>query len=197
MSPSPFAAILDDFVRRVPGAFAAALVDREGETVDYVGSVDPFEIKVAAAEWRIAIEQAREQPTFATIQSIILRGDRQSFFTYVLPDAYALVLALRRRGGFTPLTRPLAVCERALAIEADWPRRVLPRWYPVGVQTDERRRPTLVHATSGKSHGLVVLGGVVGLRRKERGWRVRLDTGEEMTLVREPGDFWYSDADTS
>jgi hypothetical protein len=33
-------------------AFGAALVDAEGETVDYAGSLSPFEIRVAAAEWR-------------------------------------------------------------------------------------------------------------------------------------------------
>lgn len=196
MHPSPFAEILGDFVRRVPGGFAAALVDIEGETVDYVGSVDAFEIKIAAAEWRVAVETVRGQPSFAPIRSILTRGDRLSFFTYVLPDDYALVLVLKRRAGFAPVARPLAVCERALTREAHWPERALPHWFAVRVDVDARKRPTCVHTPSGKTHRLDVLGGLVGLRRKERGWRVRLDTGAELNLVREPGNFWYSDAET-
>lgn len=197
MPPSPFAAILDDFVRRVPGAFAAVLVDVQGETVDYVGQVDPFELKVAAAEWRLAVEQARMQPTFATLQSILARGDRRSFFTYVLPDGYALVLLLRKRAGFAPLLRPLVVCERALVREARWSERRLPEWYAIDVEVDARRRPTRVRNCAGKAYDLDVLGTLAELRRPARGWRVRLRTGEELNLVREPGDVWYTDVETS
>ncbi len=37
------------------GALAAALVDGEGETVDYAGLLSPYDIKVLAAEWRIVL----------------------------------------------------------------------------------------------------------------------------------------------
>ncbi len=50
-------------------AHGAALVDAEGETVDYAGSLSPFEIRVAAAEWRLqrSLGLAREfvLPTFS------------------------------------------------------------------------------------------------------------------------------------
>lgn len=195
MAPSPFAVILEDFVRRVPGAFAAALVDFEGETVDYVGSVEPFELKVAAAEWRIALEVTRSQPTFASLTGILTRGARLSFHIHLLPDNYALVTILRKRGGFASTTRPLAACERALTREAHWPERALPAWWPAKVDMDARRRPTRLHGAT-THHSLDVLGALVGLRKKERGWRVRLDTGAELNLVREPGNYWYADADT-
>jgi hypothetical protein len=34
----------------------------------------------------------------------------------------------------------------------------------------------------------------MGLRAGERGFRVRLDSGAEVTLVREPSGCWYADA---
>ena len=46
-----FTAILASLVERVPGAHAAALVDAEGETVDYAGDGEPFFLRVAAAAW--------------------------------------------------------------------------------------------------------------------------------------------------
>src|ERR1700730_10328586 len=54
---STFAAILNDLVVRLPGAFAAALVDGEGETVDYGGKVDPFDAKINAAHWRLVLAE--------------------------------------------------------------------------------------------------------------------------------------------
>jgi hypothetical protein len=38
-----------------------------------------------------------------------------------------------------------------------------------------------------------VLGSLIGLRARERGFRVRLDHGIEATVVREPGGTWYSE----
>ena len=53
--PTPFTPILDALLGRLPGAVAAALVDREGETVDYSGRGDPFDMKVAAAHGRLLL----------------------------------------------------------------------------------------------------------------------------------------------
>jgi hypothetical protein len=41
---------------------------------------------------------------------------------------------------------------------------------------------------------LEILGSLAGgLAKRERGWRVRVDSGVEATLVREPGGAWYAD----
>ncbi len=51
---SNFAATLGRLCDAVP-AVSAALVDGEGETVDYSGSLSPYEIRVAAAEWQLVV----------------------------------------------------------------------------------------------------------------------------------------------
>ena len=51
---SPFSAILWRLCEGC-SAHAAALVDKEGETVDYAGRISPYEIRVAAAELRLVL----------------------------------------------------------------------------------------------------------------------------------------------
>ena len=60
----------------------AALVDRLGETVDYAGYVAPFDLKVAAAEWRLVLERlACASPTLAwpDTHELVVRAARLSF----------------------------------------------------------------------------------------------------------------------
>ncbi len=52
-----FTDILRRLLRATSGARAAALVDFEGETVDYAGVLDPFELRIAAAHWQIVLAQ--------------------------------------------------------------------------------------------------------------------------------------------
>lgn len=201
MDASPFSSILADLVRRIPGTYAAALVDQEGETVDYSGKAEPFEMKVAAAHWRIAMAQILAEPHFVDFKWLVSRGVKQSFILYALPEGYALVLLLRRRAGFAPFTRPLSSCIRLLAHEAQW---TLPDmrardeesrgrdWVSVRVDTDRRHRPERVFGEVG-GFAVEILGSIVGLRRREKGFRVRLESGKELTLVRELGGFWYAD----
>jgi len=92
----------------------------------------------------------------------------------------------------------MSACIRLLAREAAW---TLPEkkhdegsraWWPVRVDTDRKHRPERVFGEVG-GFALEVLGAVVGLRRRERGFRVRLESGKELTLVREIGGQWYAD----
>lgn len=193
---TPFAATLSELVRRIPGALAAALVDGEGETVDYAGVLSPFDVKVAAAHFRIVVGDIERSPSLGTLRSLVVRGATRSFIACPLPDEYAIVLVLRRRAGFTASSRALFACERALCQEAGWELSGTlasgPGWCPVIVECDRRRRPTSVRAL-GDAHRVDVLGSVVGLHAREIGFRVRVDTGAEVTLVREPGGYWYAD----
>ena len=70
------------------GALGVALVDREGETVDYAGYLDPFTLKVAAAEWRIVLDVVREvpHPHYKSTDGILVRGKKKSFAVVGLPD---------------------------------------------------------------------------------------------------------------
>lgn len=193
MDVTTFAKILGDLLTRVPGAFASALVDLGGETVDYAGVGDPFDVKVAAAHVRILLNDLEELGALGVPQWIIVRGAKRSFVGRRLPEGYAVVVMLRRRAGFTASERAFAACERALAAEAGWtPVDARPRWFPVRVQVDRRGRPTLVGSPPVP---VEVFGAVMGLPRRERGFRVRTSTGSELTLVREAGHAWYADED--
>lgn len=190
-----FTRVLAELVSRVPGARAAALVDLEGETVDYSGVLLPYDVKVAAAQWRVVIDEIRLRRPLAKTTFIAIRTTRASYQVHVLPEGYALVVVLCRAAGFGGWHRAVASCCHALAQEASWncAGMRIPAWYAVRVTADPRRRPVAVGETS-RARPLEVLGAIAsGMGRRERGWRVRLEDGVEATLVREPGGKWYVD----
>ncbi|MBS2020642.1 MAG: hypothetical protein JST00_47750 [Deltaproteobacteria bacterium] len=196
MDASPFATILGQLLERLPGAYACSLVDQEGETVDYAGLGDPFDTKIAAAHVRILMQQLEELRVLGTPRSIVIRGSTRSIVGRALPEGYALVVILRKRAGFTRSDRAYDACTHALALEAGWattsgaPKLI---WHPVRVELDRRGRPRVVSSPDRSVDVANVLGAVVGLPRREKGFRVRLSTGSEITLVREPGNSWFSD----
>ncbi|MBX3218613.1 MAG: roadblock/LC7 domain-containing protein [Labilithrix sp.] len=193
---TPFTAILDALIQRVAGAEAAALVDSQGETVDYAGRGEPFDLRVAAAHVQIVLSGIERFGALGEPRWVVIRGERKSIAASVLPDGYVLMLLLRPRGAFTISTRALKVCTRALAEEAGWTdlaKRdgVKQRsWFEVSVETDRRGRPAHV---GDKRTPVEVLGAVMGLSVRERGYRVRTAEGSELTLVREPHQRWYAD----
>lgn len=192
MDATSFAKILTDLITRLPGAFACALVDLGGETVDYAGLCEPFDVKVAAAHLRIVLNDLEEYGMLGEPRWVVLRGARKSFVARRLPEGYALVVLLRRRAGFTASARAFAACERELSLEAGWDAPNVPRWFPIDVEIDRRGRPARVGSPPVK---VDVFGSVMGLARNERGFRVRTATGGELTVVREPGNTWYADED--
>jgi hypothetical protein len=183
------------------GALGAALVDRGGETVDYAGYLDPYALRVAAAEWRLVLDAAREvpHPNYASTDGVLVRGTKKSYAVIGLPDGYALVVELPRRS-FGLSERAVAEAVRAVEIEAslgapdDTPASE--RWLRVEVRTapGDRRRPEAVWL-DGSFHPLVILGRHGGLsQRREIAFRARLPSGLEFTLVREPSGHWFADA---
>ncbi len=198
---SAFTSILRALVARVPGARAAALVDLQGETVDYAGRTIPFDLRVAAAHWRIVLDEAEGR--LRGPRWLAARFARRSYLVYALPERYALVVVLARAAGLAGWHRAVAVCVRALSEEAKWTRGAVPiaPWFSVDVVSDSQRRPNSVRV-AGRLFPVEILGTIVNqgraaadLAHRERGWRVRLDTGAEATLVREPGGGWYADAE--
>ena len=197
MDASPFSAILGALIARIPGAYAAALVDAIGESVDYAGKVDPFDIKVAAATWCIVLRDFETVPNLAGVRTtLVMRGTRQSVIARSLPEHYAVIVLLRRRAGFAPSARALSACEHALAREANWTLEDELAWFAVTVECDARRRPVSI-VYGGLEEPVEVLGTVRGadfsLGPHERGFRVRLASGPEITIIREPGDYWYAE----
>ena len=193
---SSFSPILLDFIARVPGAVGAVLVDVDGEAVDYAGKMDAFDLKLAGAHWQIILRDLHDvllRRGAGSPLSLAVRGERRSFISHPLPDGYTLVLVLGRRAGFAPSTRAFAVCERALSEEAGWPRpKGATLWFSATVAENRSARPTRI-AVGAMEQKLEIVGRVAGLAPRERGWRVRLQEGAELTLVREPGGFWYAD----
>jgi hypothetical protein len=192
-SASVFAAILGHLVARIPGARGAALVDQEGETVDYAGSMAPFDTRIAAAHWRIVLNDLSALRTLGSAHWLAVRAAKRTYLAHELTEGYALVLVFARRAGLFGWERAVSCCVTALGREAGWTAMSKRSWYAVEVRSDSRGRP-VAFVSEGASHPVEVLGTVVGLRNRERGWRVRLQSsGVEATLVRETGSFWYAD----
>ncbi|RYZ01088.1 MAG: hypothetical protein EOO73_36615 [Myxococcales bacterium] len=200
-SDSAFSAILarlcDD-----SGALAAALVDAEGETVDYAGLLTPYEIKVAAAEWRLVLAVVHEAkvPGFRHVGELTVRSGRRTFFMAAMPDGYAIALCLPRRS-FLVSPRALTQAKRELAHEAGL---ILPAgrsqatWARVQVRfpggPQPQRRPDAVWL-NGAWSPIVILGRYQDrdLSRSERGYLAQLASGAEVFLVREPLGAWFVD----
>ena len=193
---SAFAAILVKTLGRVPGARSAALVDSEGETVDYAGRGDPYAIRLAAAHWRIVLNAVRTSSFLASTRSLALRCADVSFVIGALPEGYAIVLTLAPWAG-RPATwrRALSACACQLGEEAGWASTPYDdAWYAAEVMSDAAQRPSLVevgwHVEPGEVIGRLL---PTELEPRERGWRVRAQRGVEAMLIREPGGFWYID----
>jgi len=196
---TPFSVSLGRFCDAT-GALGAALVDSQGETVDYAGPMDPYAIRVAAAEWRLVLDLVlvRRALRLAQTLSLVVRADRASFAAVPLGEGYALVLRLPARC-FAVSPRALSEVVRDLCREggitppAAWQEA---RWSRVEVRSSAgpvRRPLELWH--SGRWWRLEILGRYApdALGRRELGFRARLEVGSDLTLVREPPGVWYAD----
>jgi hypothetical protein len=133
------------------GAAGATLVDGQGETVDYAGYLEPYALKVMAAEWRIVLEYLRhsEKYDFSDVQEFVVRARDKSFALVALSEGYALVLELPQRA-FSFSRRAVAEAVRELEVEAGLPLSNAmgqnERWSKLEVRTvpGDRRRPEAV-----------------------------------------------------
>lgn len=204
MDTSPFTGILADLVSRTPGAFGVVLVDEEGECVDYAGALDPFDLKVVGAHFAIVLHETRTSLPSWAVRTLLVHGAKRSFLVHALPDRYALIVILRPRAAFLVAGRAIARCVHALAAEASWTLPDAPVWHPIYVECT-KRRPSGVAPETRSAHTsprapsaprllkVEVLGTLVLGDGREKGFRVRLESGVELTIVREAGGFWYAD----
>jgi hypothetical protein len=186
---SAFATILGALVARASGAEAAAIVDTEGETVDYAGNGDPFGLRVTAAHWRIVLRQGDAQKSLGRLQWLAVRNARRSYLVHALPQGYALVVAFTRATRLMGWEHAVATCVRAICEEAGWvsaqtegldattvaagkpdrsketmqttPSRPRDGWFRVDIIADERRRPTSIRVGD-RLYPLEILGSIVG-----------------------------------
>jgi hypothetical protein len=196
---SPFSAILWRLCEG-SSAHAAALVDKEGETVDYAGRISPYEIRVAAAELRLVLAFTRtaDIPGFPLVNEIRIRTGQRSYAIIGLGDGYAIVLELVRHS-FSVSPRALLQATRELEFEAGIASVLRPggtRWSRVQVRpsAQDARRPEAIWL-EGAWHTVTVLGRyrTGDLARRERGYLARLPNGAEFSLVREPLGYWFAD----
>lgn len=198
-APTPFAKILEQLVRSCAGVLGAAFVDAEGETVDFAGRVEPFEIKIAAAHARLLLQEADGLPSLGQgLRALTIRAEKRTYAIRAMPEGYALALILSRRA-FTVSHRALRHAERALASEAALASPVPMKqglvWHAVDVEPcrTDHRRPGKIRVGRSWDSLDTVLGAIAGLPRGERGFRVRLRSGAELSLIRERGSRWYTD----
>ena len=171
--------------------------------MDYAGRVDPYDLRVAAAEFRLVLNvleaaAARCRDSLALPGEVLVRAGVCTFALAPLSDGYALVLVLPRHAFF--------VSRRALAQSADelereaglfrlGVKRERLRWSKVDVRPlagDTRRPEAVWHDAAWRS--VVVLGRLPDkdLEPLETGFLARLASGREILLVREPLGKWFA-----
>lgn len=196
---TPFADILMRFCDSAP-ARAAIFVDSEGEAVDYVGPLPPFELRIMGAEWSVISHQLPEVALWKDTAQMLTRARNASFVLVRLAEGYTLVAQLPRYA-FRLSQRATSQCVRELAAESglptpNWYRDERDRWCRVYVHRaeDDVRRPAAVWG-AGAWRMLEVVGRVRGpmLRAGEQGFRVRTEQGQDLTLVREVFGRWFAD----
>lgn len=183
-------------------ALGAAVVDAEGETVDYAGVVDPFDVKVAAAEWAVIMARLKVSrvPVLAATEILLVRAREKSFVVSALADDYALVVQLLPHA-FAISARAMSEAVREVSLEAGLPLppsclRAKEQWCRVDVRCEPARsqRPAALWA-GGAWLSIEVLGRWTrGLGSREIGYRARLASGAEFTLIRERLGRWYTEA---
>ena len=203
-----FTAILRELVTMMPAGLGAALVDGEGETVDYAGDrLDAFDIKVAAAQWRILlqeIEQGKLTAEAGAPQRITLFCEHRTYLLESLPEGYAVLAIVHSAAPLAHVQRALDRAVVALHVEVGWaaPPEV-ERWWPVDVLVDDDGLPSTLRLKT-RVVPLGLIGRIMrGLRHGEHGYRVAIRPNEarsederrdEVTIVRGFDGRWYSDA---
>lgn len=192
---STFTVILERLLASISGCRGVVLVDSDGETVDYAGILEPFDLKIAAAHWQIVIAEFEVLEHFGDSRQITVRAKNRGYIVRRLPEGYGLVLVLHARAAFAASERSIDEIEADLCREAGWERPAgSAKWFRVDVETlaPDHVRPHRMLA-AGTWQAIEVLGTMVGLRPREKGFRVRLAGGAEMSLVRECRRRWFAD----
>lgn len=192
---STFTVILERLLASISSCRGAVLVDADGETVDYAGILEPFDLKIAAAHWQIVIAELETLEHFGESRQITVRAKNRGYIVRRLPEGYGLVLVLHARAAFAASERAMDEIEADLAREAGWERPAgSAKWFRVDVETlaPDHVRPHRMLA-AGTWQTIEVLGTMVGLKPREKGFRVRLAGGAEMSLVRECRRRWFAD----
>lgn len=195
---SAFTPILRAAWTAIPHALAVAFVDVEGECIDYVSSIDPFEAKVCGAHALVLLDllsSSRKKLASGLPVLVEVVGSERELWARRITEDYTLVAVL------------LPGCDRAqvrsLLLHAinDFRREVglaTPRWEPVRspLEVTVRKAVGWPYAPSAYSEGGTTVGitDVIGRWTEPGGiggdvlvcFRVRTEDGQELTLVHDP-----------
>lgn len=197
---SPFAVLLASLLEALPFARGAALVDFEGETVDYAGTVDPFELRVAAATFQLLLGDLRSTPMCRDLRQVNLVLAKSGYLLRVLDPHYSLVVVLRKLGTFVVSQRVVDEVAAHILNEAGLSDRRA-NWHRVEVDAEGRPpRPRRLRRAISEDEpswtSIEVLGTLVAVGHSEHGYRVRLGTGAEVNLLCEHQRLWFIDEPT-
>jgi len=94
-----FTAILRHIFAAVPALLSAVFVDVEGECIDYVAAIDPYEAKVCAAHMHMLLETLRRTrlaPQIGDSYALELVTSEREIWVRRVGDDYVLVALLTR-----------------------------------------------------------------------------------------------------
>jgi hypothetical protein len=192
--------LLEDLLDAMPYLRGGAIVDFEGETVDFAGEVDAFELRVAAATMQLMLSELRQNAHFEELLEVRVSTGRQGYVVRVLDASYSLVLIPRPLATFVLSERVLLEVEHRILLEAGLRPRAPLDWFRAEVRLDGRRRPSKIRAAASLLDfeapawlDVEVLGAVVEQAAAPRVFRIRLESGAELTLLREGRGLWFVD----
>lgn len=203
LAESAFTPILRRLWDRTPALLSAAFVDREGECIDYVSRVEPYEAKVCAAHMHMlmgVLASSREKLPVGEPFGLEISADEREIWAQRVAEDYVLVVVLLHGFDRTELRDAINFANTEFRHEVGLG---LPSWEGSG-----RRLSVRVRAAKGWTYApdnytdsgvRVTITDVLG-RWTELGslseeelvcFRVRTDEGQELTLVHDPdGNGW-------
>jgi hypothetical protein len=199
---SPFSILLDELIAAHAFVRGAAIVDSEGESVDYAGELDPYEVRVAAATFQLLITELSECHRLGEVHQVVMLMGRAGYLLRILDPSYCLLVVLRKAGTFCVSERLLHELETRFLDEAGLPVAKRPTMTRVDVEMTSRgprARPVRIRPLPRRESEprewteLEVLGVLVGSNPGERAFRVRLSTGAELTLLRDASRLWFTE----
>ena len=203
---SAFTGILRRLWHSVPNLLSAAFVDLEGECIDYVSSVDPFEAKVAGAHVQVMLNALRDTRTAVNSgepYALEITTDTHELWGRRVTDEHVLVVLLLPGCDRAQLRLVMREVSAAFRVEAGFDS---PAWDAQAQRLRVRVRPTDIWPyapdafwqSEERMDVSDVLGrwhepraGVVGPHGSRICFRVRTVSGQELTLVHHVlNDLW-------
>jgi predicted regulator of Ras-like GTPase activity (Roadblock/LC7/MglB family) len=107
---STFGDILEEMVRRVPGAVGAVFSDWDGEPVDQFAHIAPLDIQLVGAHWGVVWWQTAQclgKHDLGAVEELLIEGERAMVVVRMVTDQYFVVLATKRDAHLATALREL------------------------------------------------------------------------------------------